>query len=133
MYLESTWIFQDFIFKCNSIWKIVFPDLPRKLTAQTCRKFAPNIPIYKPEKNPQKFQEVKNNPDITPVKGELLTPYDLKMKNKKQLLNLISANADLTYHHPKFKNTTKSTSIPSKSIGTFNYDPKLRLQEKIMN
>ena len=77
--------------------------MPRKLTAETPQKFAFKRHINTLQKNPQTFLGFTHNPDITPVKGELLNPYGLKMKNPTHQLNFRPDYSALTLNHIKIK------------------------------
>ena len=78
--------------------------MPRKLTAETHRKFAFNRHTQTSERNPQKFPEVPYTPNINPVKGELPNPSGLKNKNQKLPLNFRPEYSALTLDLIKFKN-----------------------------
>ena len=90
--------------------------MPRKLTAETPRKFAFNRHNPTFQKNPQKFHEVPHNPNINPAKGELPTLSGLKTKNQKPPLNFRPEYSALTLNHTKIKNMTNTTPIHSKPI-----------------
>ena len=72
-------------------------------SAETPQKFLINNPTHTIQKILQKFQEVTNNPNITPVKGGLLTPYGFITKNQKHHLIFRLNFLSLTFNLPKIK------------------------------
>ena len=84
-----------------------------------------------PLENSQKFQEFTRDPNTTLVKGELLNPYGLKMKNQKPLL--ISRHPKNNFDTQSYKNQKLTSRTPMTMKLIFSESRQVILMFRLKN